>query len=239
MPNAPVWKMVVYNAIPFTHDILHMKALPNEWPVIILNFILLQGWTLALIMALFAIVPVAFFFTRPLYLFFLVSLAGLYHAYFNEMAYQGFVIIALPYFLAGGIAYDMYLRYWAQHNVLSFSVKLALCCAAGLLLVVFAHYQGLIRMVGLMAANAICVIYAWLLIPGLFQLTRNNRYDIYVSNLSYTLYLNHFLVFFAFRHMGGHGTLKYWLVVPACILAAILLHEIIERPIQRYRKRVR
>jgi peptidoglycan/LPS O-acetylase OafA/YrhL len=238
MPGIEWWKMLLLNMVPFTPEILRVFELPNAWPIVILVFVLLQAWTLALIMALFFLTPLIFqpWLYRALTLF---SFFGLFHAYFNQDAYQGFLIIALPYFLIGGLAYDFYVKYWEGQYPLSFTQKLTLVSGAGFLILLFAHYQGLVRMVGLIPANFIGVAIGWVLIPGLFQLTRNQRYDIYISNLSYTLYLVHFLVFFIFRHVDGDGSLKYWLVLPACMAAAILLHEVLEKPIRYYRDRIR
>lgn len=238
MPGVATWKMLLFNMLPFTPEMLRVLTLPDAGFTVVLIFILLQGWTLALIMALYVLAPIVFmpWLYRALAV---LSVVGLYHAYINEGAYQGYLIIALPYFMAGGIAYDVYERYWMRMGLASFTMKLTLVCGAMLLLFMFAHYLGLARMMGLVAANMLCVIIGWLLLPGLFHLTRNNRYDIYVSNLSYTLYLSHFLVFFAFMSAEAAGSLKYWLLLPCCIVMAVLLHEVIEKPVRYYRNKVR
>ncbi|NBO18480.1 MAG: hypothetical protein EBV03_04490, partial [Proteobacteria bacterium] len=70
-----------------------------------------------------------------------------------------------------------------------------------------------------------------------FALSRRNRYDWYLSNLSYTLYLSHFLVTHLYRRSGLEMEVMQWLVLPSCLLLAAALHQWVERPVARWRGR--
>jgi peptidoglycan/LPS O-acetylase OafA/YrhL len=83
-------------------------------------------------------------------------------------------------------------------------------------------------------------------IPFIFELTKNNRIDAWIGDLSYPLYLVHRLVFLIFsmslantRRLGDLDPV-WWIVgLIASIIAAITLHHIVEVPVNRLRERFR
>ena len=236
MPGLPWWQFVLYNMIPFTPGILEMGNLPNSWFAVVLVFVVLQAWTLALIMPLFLLAPALMLVPGISYVLFGLSLWGLYHAYAEEMEFQAYLIIALPYFLAGFIAYDVYEKWYAR-RALSATLKGVTCLATALLVLMFANYSAFLGMWGMHASNWVGVGVGWCLLPPLFALSRRNRYDWYLSNLSYTLYLSHFLVTHLYRRSGLEMEVMQWLVLPSCLLLAAALHQWVERPVARWRGR--
>lgn len=77
---------------------------------------------------------------------------------------------------------------------------------------------------------------AWAL-PLVFQLTRTNRVDRYLGELSYPVYLTHLLVISVALYSGWSGTRLAGLIVVMVALSAIVLHEVIQKPVERVRAR--
>jgi peptidoglycan/LPS O-acetylase OafA/YrhL len=77
-------------------------------------------------------------------------------------------------------------------------------------------------------------------VPMVFAATKHDRFDRAVGELSYPLYLVHGIVqgaiFFKFGAPQGHIG---WMIaaVSASVIAAILLHFLVERPVQNRRRR--
>lgn len=89
------------------------------------------------------------------------------------------------------------------------------------------------------------VIYATFIpaIPILFSLTRNNRFDVELGNLSYPVYLVHGLILDSapgvVRHTIGelNNSVLVMIVVSIILLASIFLYVAIEKPINEIRQR--
>jgi len=74
-----------------------------------------------------------------------------------------------------------------------------------------------------------------LFVPSLFQLTKNNRIDRFLGDLSYPLYMTHYIIL---KYFWSIGTDLKWLgtyVTFSSVAAAILIHWFLERPVDRYR----
>ncbi len=233
MPGVPLWECVLYNLAPFIPASLKVGHLPVAWDSVIYVLLVFQAWTMALIMVLFALAPVLFF-RGLVYPAFVVSCVGLWHAYVQQGQTQGYVIIALPYFLAGGIAFDMYAR--LKKPV---AEVLGLVCwgLTGLLVLLLANHDYMVESYGPYAANFLAVLLCWAVMPVLFRMTRGNRFDVYMSNISYPLYLSHFLVFAGLKALGVEGDFAYGVVIPAILLVAVALHHGVEKPLMRFRRK--
>jgi peptidoglycan/LPS O-acetylase OafA/YrhL len=77
-------------------------------------------------------------------------------------------------------------------------------------------------------------LVAWAL-PLAFQLTRNNRADRYLGDLSYPVYLVHLLAISVAYYSGWSGVRLALLILVMTAGSAILLHEVVQRPIDRLR----
>lgn len=75
---------------------------------------------------------------------------------------------------------------------------------------------------------------AWAL-PLAFQLTRANRLDRYLGELSYPVYLSHLLVISVALYSGWSGPRLAALIVVMVLAASIALHEAVQKPVDRYR----
>lgn len=70
-------------------------------------------------------------------------------------------------------------------------------------------------------------------IPRLFELTRNLEFDRYLGELSYPLYICHFL--FAFLLLPNTFTLVY-LALALSLAMSVVLYHFVDRPIDRWRQ---
>ena len=75
---------------------------------------------------------------------------------------------------------------------------------------------------------------AWAL-PLAFQLTKRNRIDRYLGELSYPVYLTHLLVISVALYSGWSGSRLAALIVAMVAAASIALHELVQKPVDRYR----
>ena len=75
---------------------------------------------------------------------------------------------------------------------------------------------------------------AWAL-PLAFELTRRNRVDRYLGELSYPIYLSHLLVISIALYSGWSGARLAVLIVALVMGASIALHELVQRPVDRLR----
>lgn len=73
------------------------------------------------------------------------------------------------------------------------------------------------------------------LIPGAFDLTRTSRFDRFIGNLSYPVYLTHWPVCFVLRSLNG-GSVIGWQVVLGTLLISMLIHQFLEAPVDAYRQ---
>ena len=94
-------------------------------------------------------------------------------------------------------------------------------------------------------AQAAAFVAVVLFMPAIFELTKNNRIDVFLGDLSYPLYLVHLMVIQAvliysqvygglLRHMAQAGT-PYVALLALAVSAGIVW--LLERPIDRYRQR--
>jgi peptidoglycan/LPS O-acetylase OafA/YrhL len=87
---------------------------------------------------------------------------------------------------------------------------------------------------GWMIRIAFYAYCGWAL-PLAFQLTRSNRVDRYLGELSYPIYLAHLLVISVALYSGWSGYRLAALILTLVAIAAVVLHEGIQKPVDRYR----
>jgi peptidoglycan/LPS O-acetylase OafA/YrhL len=89
------------------------------------------------------------------------------------------------------------------------------------------------------------VIYATLIpaIPLLFALTRKNRIDIALGNLSYPIYIVHALIINAADNLLHHADVKWnveidFIVIVTVVVTSLVLYLVIEKPVDEIRQRL-
>ena len=79
------------------------------------------------------------------------------------------------------------------------------------------------------------VAYCIWALPLAFQLTKRNRIDRYLGELSYPVYLTHLLVISVALYSGWSGSRLAVLIAAMVAAAAVALHEVIQTPVERLR----
>jgi peptidoglycan/LPS O-acetylase OafA/YrhL len=89
------------------------------------------------------------------------------------------------------------------------------------------------------SSQLITLLAIALLVPVLFAVSKDSVWDRAVGNLSYPIYLSHMLVGWilavAFKRMEVDPVLAGFLTPVACVVFAMILNQIVERPIEGIR----
>jgi peptidoglycan/LPS O-acetylase OafA/YrhL len=73
-------------------------------------------------------------------------------------------------------------------------------------------------------------------LPLVFQLTRHNRLDRYLGELSYPVYLSHLLVISVALYSHLSGPALHVLMFVSVLAASLLLQDLVQKPVDRYRE---
>ena len=130
-------------------------------------------------------------------------------------------------FMAGSLGYHVYA---ARDEAQGRLVKTLLSLAAALLFVALAinRWDGISRLVSL-SLLALVVIG----VPRLFEMTRNIAWDKYVGELSYPLYVCHFLAGWMLMPNSYPGVYEALLL---SLAMSIVLYHLVDRPIDAWRQ---
>jgi peptidoglycan/LPS O-acetylase OafA/YrhL len=155
-----------------------------------------------------------------------------------------FPIGSACFFFMGSLAYHLYRRLKFRHSR-------ALCVSLGGILLAWVLGSIVTRGIALPPppppSSSIDGIEFWVfyllfaaLVPLLFEATKRSRYDGWIGELSYPLYLVHGLVqgifFFTLGARGDH--VPTMLAALSCsVAAAIVMRLVVEWPIERWRRR--
>jgi peptidoglycan/LPS O-acetylase OafA/YrhL len=145
-----------------------------------------------------------------------------------ETMARSFPPAELTYFFSGILAWR---RHCACGGNYSPGYKIGLAVMA--LWISVSEYLG-INLTLQMGAFAIMAVF---LIGPLFQLTKDISWDRMLGNLSYPLYLIHFLVEWIVLRFSYRGIRLVYFVLPISTLAAFLLWLCLIRPLDRWRKK--
>lgn len=146
---------------------------------------------------------------------------------------------ALGYFGLGMLSYRLYRKLRNKPGGVLARPETGWIALGGLLtlLVVFPWLPEGLRRIGLVAALAAGI-------PGVFAATCTLRWDRLIGELSYPIYMVHWLVkaFWygvaaRYRIVEGSRVFHVLVVVALSVLAAFLVHWVVERPIERCRRR--
>ncbi|MBO0948727.1 acyltransferase family protein [Fibrella forsythiae] len=202
------------------------------------------SWTVGLELTFYLIAPLLV--RRPLWVMVLVMTLSIairaalrYFAHLDSMAWTyRFFPAELLYFLAGGLAYKAY-RHLKNRTLPGW-----LCPAAIAIALLYTAFFGLIHQQltqqgvpgGLSSAVYRLVITATL--PLVFIGSKHNKFDASIGELSYPLYLVHFLVWETLGawHIGGAYINLYTLVIATGLAYGI--NQLVGQPIEQLRQRI-
>lgn len=234
---------IVSNLIIFGQDILLFFGLNTNSGVLfftpnfqlfkpeIFNFIFIpQAWTLALELTFYFLVP---FLNRlkNKYLVIIMSLSlclrlflysrGLNHDPWNYR----FFPTELIFFLSGILMYRFYLY------IKNKKIKLLSFCTFVLYISFLIFYQFTLP------NQLILFIFSFIFIPFIFKLSKNNKIDRFTGELSFPVYISHFLIIDILTHFTNlpHQFLGLTTSIVS-ILLSILILKLIINPINNFRQ---
>lgn len=137
----------------------------------------------------------------------------------------------LGFFLSGSAGYRFYRRFKVELE----KCKLEFLLLFGGLVAFTIFYEWVKHLPSRQHLYYLCVI---LLVPGLFAIFKDNAVDRFVGELSYPIYLTHYVLNFFFAHWAaGHFRPFYRGAVVAVITISVsaVLYLLFERPMDRFR----
>jgi peptidoglycan/LPS O-acetylase OafA/YrhL len=205
-----------------------------------------QAWTLGLELVFYAMAPFLVRRRGLLITLFVASLAARAAAIAagfggrDPWTYR-FFPFELALFLAGVLSYQLLLPAW-RRVVAAASRHWIPGLATGALLAGCAAYAFIPGEPGIKAAVLFLAYAAFMPLAFLFQ--QRSRVDDALGDLSYPLYLVHFLVVGmatrAFDQAGlGNDWIRLSIYLAACLAAALALHHFVVRPVERWRTALR
>ncbi|HTD97927.1 MAG TPA: acyltransferase [Mucilaginibacter sp.] len=194
------------------------------------------AWTISIELLFYVIAP--FIVRRNLYLVLaflflslmlriVLALGGLSFPPWNYM----FFPTQLMFFMGGIISYHLYLKMKGM-NVNSFILKTLYTL---LICIVLFYYQVFEESYIKQAVLYVSVI---LLMPASFIISKNNKFDRFLGNLSYPIYISQSLVINitagkTFPKLFGWGFTSLVII----LLVSLLLEQFVNKPIEKYRQR--
>ncbi len=240
---SPISKIILifFNISPLFNDVTNFLALnlntgnlffttafrdtiPEIWNYLILP----QGWTIGLEISFYLFAPLLIKQkTKPLLIISAISLtARLLAIQFLGLAHDPwryrFFPFEIIFFIAGIFAYR---------------ISLSRSKGARIIIPVLLLFTLFFQFIPINAKPMILYyIIVFLAIPSLFKLTKNNKFDRFLGELSYPLYLCHFLIIdiFAQTIKVNHQYLGLYTLILS-VPVAIIAYYIIQKPIEKLR----
>lgn len=195
-----------------------------------------QAWTVGLEMTFYLLAPflvnkntsvLSLIITISLGLRFILYYQGLNH---DPWTYR-FFPTELAFFLAGCLAYKFYL------HIKDFSInKIYLI----IIFLFFISYTLSFQFIAISYSIKQLLYYTFLplSLPFIFILTKNNKVDRFIAELSYPVYISHMLVIFVFQSLNFNDKGNYFglMVTIITILVSILLVAWVVKPIDHKRQ---
>ena len=222
----------------------HLRFVKNfldSSPVIFRYLLIPQAWTLGVEISFYIFAPILFFRRyKYIYFFFIVSLVVrvyiLNHGKFDDPWSYRFFPSELALFMLGAVAYNLYIKInFKENNALYTEIgKFLLALILGFILffpnitIPYEFKKGLFYLLLAVA------------IPFIFNLTKNNKIDRFIGELSYPIYLIWGLRidvtkiitdYFHITNENIKGLIFYGFI----LIAAIVIHLLIEKPIEKIR----
>ncbi len=201
-------------------------------------FLIPQAWTLSLELMFYALAP---FFMRMkttylagiLIASFSLRLILVSHGFDSDSWAYYFFPTELAFFLLGMFSYKIYARISTRSIPTNFSVATFIFVIALTIFITVIRYIPIVKAVGyflIVAAG----------IPFVFYLTKENKFDRWLGEFSYAIYISHILVrtvLADFLSITGKEDPRFgwWVASGSFLLSFVLLHLVIY-PIEKFRQ---
>ena len=205
-----------------------------------------QAWTLGVELTFYLIAP--FVLTRRKLLYSLLLASILLRIYFINLGigYQDpwvyrFFPTELALFLSGALAHQVLMPFYIKiiKNNRSFYVNVFTCG-----LIIFVSFYSVIQ-IDLLLKKIVLFSMFILLLPFIFLFQKQNKFDSWIGELSYPIYINHFLVMFwvesaaAQLKLPVHNALSTAVILCSSIVFAIVINATLHPMIDRLRAKIR
>lgn len=183
-------------------------------------------FTISIEMIFYLMAPFILKSIKRVWVFFAIGL--LYHLYFVmagqiNIIYQYHLLPAsFMYFAMGALSWHYYYKH-KEYKKLNYFLVIA----------IFLIMQFTYTLI-----QPILLIAFMLLIPNLFELTKNNKADRFIGELSYPLYILHFPIRTLFDGFAIQNEYFGLSVLAATLCLSIPVHFLIEKPIDRLRQKL-
>ncbi|MBO0932639.1 acyltransferase family protein [Fibrella aquatilis] len=229
---------------PTTHALIFTRDFSSA-PVNLNNFLLVhQGWTIGLEITFYLMAP--FLVRRKSWVLILVVvLATALRVYLRRqygltgLAWQyRFFPTEIAFFMLGALGYKAY-RVLRQKSIPLAVRRLCLYGALGFTLFFGEIFQITNRLgVPPIAMSTLFTLTIAACIPVLFIHSKTNRLDQRIGDLSYPLYIVHYIVFEALRAYGLGGNYQNLLTLALSLGLAVGLNQLVGEPVEALRRRV-
>jgi peptidoglycan/LPS O-acetylase OafA/YrhL len=194
-----------------------------------------QAWSLALELTFYLIAP----FINKLktkWLLLIMTISFSLRIYIYSLGYRNdpwtyrFFPNEIFFFVSGILAYRLY-RYIKKINIS--------CALCNFLFVLYIIYLSTYQFIPNENLKEFFLFFATILsLPFIFHKTKNQKYDRFIGELSYPVYISHFLIINTITHFTNlnHDYLGLVATIVSIILAVLLTHMVIN-PIDRIRQK--
>jgi peptidoglycan/LPS O-acetylase OafA/YrhL len=221
---------------PSTGNVFFTKNYATTQPFLYEFLLIPQAWTLGIELAFYLIAP--FIVRRRTIVFICLILfsLGLRLYLYNFLnlkqdpwSYR-FFPTELVFFILGALAYRIYRKIRVKQNI---KKPFLLTCWLVLICFIFLFTQSSFEYKG-----PVFLFVFFLILPLVFQLTKNWKLDSYIGELSYPMYISHILVLSVLNVINipffGKGSMIAGII--ATVLFSVLLNELIAKRIEKIRQ---
>jgi len=200
-----------------------------------------QIWTLGIEVCFYLVAP--FLVRRRWWLQLLILLLSLFYRYYvytekfwawDPWSYR-FFPFEIALFMAGSLAYQVYTVIRTK------DISRWLMYAAWLVIPVLIFYYPYATWIHEWDRRWLFYICVFLCIPFVFQLTKNMKWDRWIGELSFPIYIGHHLVMMIIkRYFWTHTEHMYWFgicTVAGSVIFAVFLWKFVIDPIEKIRQK--
>lgn len=231
--------LVMFLGIDSNGGLFFTSNFNNTDPVLAKFLLIPPAWSIALELTFYLLAPLLLR-RKPLIiiLFILISLLirviiYFYLGWMNDPWTYRFFPLELALFLFGSLAFRFY-ENLDEHSRFQYPIIVLF-----FIIIISFQYFPSMNYYGVNFKNWILYLFSIIAIPYLFKVTKNNKLDSYIGELSYPIYVVHWLIVgFIVRVTDFLNINNYKSVFPIIIstLMAMLLVKFIDKPMEKIRQ---
>lgn len=202
-----------------------------------LYFLIPQAWTIGLELTFYLIAP--FLVKRKIAVLLIMLSASLsfrlimyYNGFHHDPWTHRFFPFELAFFLLGALSYKILVWLRKQKlNPLLLPLNFGICMLFTIFFQFFPESE---------LTNVIYFIVIFLTLPFIFLYTKDNKWDAYIGEYSYVIYISHILVIFIVKKLLVKIHLPYSalseVAIPLCFILSFVLIKFVSDKVENLRK---